>query len=368
MDLFLKDILGQILKFIFYWLVYILFSPIIFIMSIKKKFDNVKYFILNKNRWINSFKYRFIHGYKTSYRSSSRKTHHSFYYPKYKVNKSHLNYITRLINKNKNEEKYSKKKLYQFIYFSKFFGTLFYYLNIDYRLRIKYSFFRKKTIFNICSSCNLDSLDFLFILTKENIYSARDLKKLLLSLMEYSDYDKIGLSDFIENVLYSLLSSKLEEEDFLELIIIVFNHFKEKKDGFFADNKQYIDVYGLLSFSFSDFMDKFFYKIELKNEMAVYKTLEILQSMLNNDEKIKLLLSYINNDSLSNSISKINTKTIKLVLSLLILLNFDITEQVKVIKLKLTESDFNEVSNYFLFFKLTINLDKHYTKEKIKKI
>ena len=95
---------------------------------------------------------------------------------------------------------------------------------------------------------------------------------------------------------------------------------------------------------------------------------EILQSMLNNDEKIKLLLSYINNDSLSNSISKINTKTIKLVLSLLILLNFDITEQVKVIKLKLTESDFNEVSNYFLFFKLTINLDKHYTKEKIKKI
>lgn len=343
MDIFLKELLVKLTTLMIYIILYIVLLP--FIVLIK----SINFFRKNQNHDL-------IRG---------RDTHIFKYFPTYKFTKTHKDYLFNIINEHKNEKEYSRKTLLQMIYFSKYFGLFFYYINWSGRLKIKNSFFNKQREFIWFKKYYIDSLDFLWILLEKNYHKENDLNKLIIAIIKYSDYQKIGLFNYIGNVMDLLLLSKIEEVDLLDFTITVLNYFKEKEDliqGYYCSIKSNdtIDV--------KHFMERMFYRVELKNDKIVDKTLDILNLLQTNDEKINMLLILINEEIKENLITTKDINMFKLTLSLLILLNYDIKIYIEKLKKILKGEDFHKIQNYILFYQLNQKLIKSDKKEKIIKI
>lgn len=343
MDIFVKELLVKLTTLMICIILYIVLLP--FIVLIK----SINFFSKNQNHDL-------IRG---------RDTHIFNYFPTYKFTKTHKDYLFNIINEHKNEKEYSKKTLLQMIYFSKFFGLFFYYINWNGRLKIKNSFFNKQKEVIWFKKYYIDSLDFFWILLREKYHQEHDLNKLLISIIKYSDYQKIGLFNYIGNIIDLLLLSKIEEVDLLDFTITVLNYFKEKEDlieGYYCSIKSNdtIDV--------KNFMERLFYRIELKNNKIVDKTLEVLDFLQTNNEKIDMLLILINEEIKGNLITTKDINMFKLTLSLLILLNYDIKIYIEKLKKILKEEDFHKIKNYILFYQLNQKLIKSNKKEIIIKI
>lgn len=341
MDIFLKELLVKLIISIIYIILYIVLLP--FIVLIK----SINFFGKNQNHDL-------IRG---------RDTHIFNYFPTYKFTKKHKDYLFKIINEHKIDKEFSRKTLLQMIYFSKCFGLFFYYINWNGRLNIKNSFFNKQREIIWFKKYYIDSLDFLWILLEKNYHKEHDLNKFLISIIKYSKYQKIGLFNYIGNIIDLLLLSKIEEVELLDFTITVLNYFKDKEylfEGNSIQSNGTIDV--------KHFMERLFYRIELKNDKIVDKTLEVLDFLQTNNEKIDMLLSLMNEKIKENLITAKDINMFKLTLSLLILLNYDIKNYIEKLKKILKEEEFHKIKNYILFYQLNQKFIKSDKKEKIIKI
>lgn len=343
MDIFLKELLVKLIISIIYMILYIVLLP--FIVLIK----SINFFRKNQNHDL-------IRG---------RDTHIFNYFPTYKFTKKHKEYLFKIINEHKSDKEYSRKTLLQIIYFSKCFGLFFYYINWNGRLNIKNSFFNKQREIIWFKNYYIDSLDFLWILLEKNYHKEHDLNKLLISIIKYSKYQKVGVFNYIGNIIDLLLLSKIEEIDLLDCTITVLNYFKDKQYLFEGN---YCSIKSNGPIDVKHFMERLFYRIELKNEQIVDKTLEVLDFLQTKNENINMLLILINEKIKENLIKTKDINMFKLTLSLLILLNYDIKIYMEKLKKILKEEDFHKIQNYILFYELNQKLINSDKKEKIIKI
>jgi len=363
MDLFIidffKQTLNKILNFIIFCVLLLPLSVMVIIFNIIFKphkllnyfYDSFKEMIYQCKLYIyvKILKKRafFFNGFVSVYKKNHINTEKEikYYSSKYVLTLKHYEYLYKI---SKKTEEFDIKILYQIVYFSKIFGSLFYYIFSIFsdRLKIKYNLFQKKKKYTNIIGENLDILDLFFLLIeKENIYSIINLDKLLNSILLYANYKDIELGTFIENFTYKIFVSKLNDEQKINLILILFNHCKNIKRKILYG----YEIESLKDYNYKeDFFEKLFYVLDLKsdNKLIVYKILEIFDYI--STDKEKDLLNYFNKKEL-------NSKELKIIISLLILsdypLRFKLIEE-KIKNLNFNKEESNEIMNFILFFKL----------------
>lgn len=343
MDLFLKKTTNDIITVVIVSFFFIIFFPITFLMYIENKVTNY----LSKKR----SKKTVVKNIQSRWRNFLDLLDNP-YYPKLILTKKHINYILHINNDHINEKIYSLKTMYQLIYFSKFIGNLFYHLNFQNKFIIKKNHFDKKkgSFFPID---NIDFFDFFWLLAYKYYTEEIQYDKLLLSLLEYTEYTK--KEDFLYDLSNIIIVSKFSETKIIDLLTIIFSKFK--------NNNQLLE-----KFPVDKFLNELFFRISLEEDSEIIiKKIHIIFELLTKNEDKLILLSNILKDYFNNN--KYNSK-LKIVLSLLVMLNENTDEYLNeiIIIYQLKEDKINEIKKYIMFFKLDKLKNKNLNKEKIKKI
>lgn len=253
MDLYVRDLLINIYEVFFLIIYYIIRLPFILINYIRIKKINyymatIVNFIKNKNK----------SGFVGKVDNSS-----PIFRCHYKYTKKHSNYLNN-VNLNNEQNEYSLKTLYKLIYFSNFFGTLFYYYSkfgLNTRLNNRYSYQLKRNNNNIF--IKLDALDVLYILASHKTKINYEL--FLNSLFKFIEYKNNSFYWDIIQIINFYIKDDLEK---INLLIITINSIKND-----TDFKNFIDVdYLLETLNFNNINDKkIFLKLNALIDLIEYK-------------------------------------------------------------------------------------------------